>query len=80
MPKNISDQTFKNIIPNALKEMKNLGKQNRTNQVSPLGYFPLPPGTSTTVEADATIPDGSLYYATDLGKSRKKEAGVWSNM
>lgn len=78
--KNVADNTIKDALPNAVNMLKKGQKANRTTQLYLKGTFPLPHGSSTVIEITTGIPDGSIYYATDLGKNRKKEAGVWSNM
>ena len=79
MPKNVVDHTIHRILQTVIPEHKKLIKTNRTNQISPFGYFPLQQGLSTIVEAIllADVPDGAMYYATDLLEIREKVNGVW---
>lgn len=76
MVKNISEEHLRNIIPNALKELKNHAKQNRTDQLYPLGWFPLPVGTVDPVGS----PDGSAYYNSSTHHIRALINGVWTTV
>lgn len=77
MPKNISEQSLKNALTNALNEVRAIAKTNRVNQNYPLNYFPLPQGVSTTIEALASPQNGWIYYATDLNHIRAYVNGAW---
>jgi hypothetical protein len=80
MPKNVSQAGFQNIFENSIRELKDRGKQNRTDQLFWQGFFPLVQGVSTTVEALPGVPDGAMYYATDLNHIRALINSVWTTV
>lgn len=80
MAKNISLDTKEHRLTNTINDLKKKAKQERTNQITPFGFFPFPQGTADpTVPAGQTIPEGSMYYNTSTHKYRKYQSGAWSD-
>lgn len=75
--KMLSGQTLGNELINVVNNLKKRQKEGRTNQVTLFGYFPLPQGVSTTIEAFASPQNGWMYYSTDLHHIRAYVNSAW---
>lgn len=78
MAKNFSENSLKNAIQNNISEIKKSTKEQRTNQVSPDGYLPIPVLASDPAVTGTGI--YGLYYNSGSGKVRKSYNGsAWAD-
>lgn len=73
MSKNFSEDRMEKRVPNAINDLMKRAKQERTDQVQPLGYFAFATGTSDPIGA----PNGSVYYNSSTNKLRLKKNTGW---